>query len=959
MSWRSHRRHRSGPRLDGIEQLEGRALLSITASSFGQDVLKTGPSTIDLAPNVQDSDPHASVTFDLVSTTTTDGGAVSINASSGLVRFTPAANSPAQDSFQYFATDSDSDTSGTETVTLNVSSVAANPVAVSEVEGQSTIDLAILNLPGAVVDIASKPSYTFSTLQVEGASNGTVGLTDAKDGSFAYTPPSATFTGSVTISYEVSDATGSSASTVQINIGPIAADPVVWGTLASTSATIPSTVVPSLLDRIHDVSAHPAYTFSNAILPAGDGTITNLDPATGSFTYTAPVNTFTGTVPVEYTVSDGTNSTTGNVSIAVAPLVTDPVAVTELDHQTSVALTILNLAGAVQDVATNPTYTFSDLRIVDGGGSVPASGFDDSSMGTFTYTLPSSASAHPVHIAYAVTDGTNTASGVVTIELVGIVANPASSSALENTPSTLPSLAGRIVDVESKPTLTFSAPSVLAGDGTIEFTDTSMGVLSYTPPNANFTGTFPIQYTVSDGTNSTIGVLNLTVAPLVTSPLLVPVALETQSTTVPSLVASGNVQDVASQPSYTFSDLIVAPGDGTAQFTSTTTGALTYSPPSTTFFGVVQLTYTVTDGASNSATGSVLINVEQTIQPKNDGPIQAVAGQPLIIAAVDLVSNDSPAPDGLRLKVGSVDNAQNGTVVLNSNGSVTFTPVAEGPASFTYTDTDADNDASTVATVTLNVKLGPVITWLTPAAIVYGTRLSGAQLDAMANVPGTFNYGPQLGTLLDAGNGQTLVATFTPTDSVDYADATAKVLINVAQATTILDWPSPGTIPNDTPLGSAQLDATANVPGTFTYIPGAGTVLPAGNGQTLEVVFTPFDAVDYTEGEATTTINVQPAPPPGLTVHTHSFSGRVNRKIGGVIAQLHTTSSKPKASSYSALINWDDGDVQAGKLAKSGTHGFTLTATHKYRVAGNYQASVTISDRYGDSVTESFVVSVH
>ena len=56
-----------------------------------------------------------------------------------------------------------------------------------------------------------------------------------------------------------------------------------------------------------------------------------------------PDAAFTGVVPVQYSVSDGTNSTTGDVSIVVEPLVTQPVTVTELDHQKSVSLTILNL----------------------------------------------------------------------------------------------------------------------------------------------------------------------------------------------------------------------------------------------------------------------------------------------------------------------------------------------------------------------------------------------------------------------------------------------------------------------------------------------------------------------------------------------------------------------------------------------------------------------------------------
>ncbi len=958
MSSRLHnRRRRARPWCGRIEELEHRTLLTLTAAAFSDNVLQGTATQIELGPFVQDSDPSATLTFALVSTTTTEGGQASVNPKTGLVNYTPALNSPSPDSFQYVASDSDGNTSAPETVTLNLSSVAANPVVVSEVEGQAAIGLTILNLPGAVQDTASNPSYTFSNALVGGSDNGIVNFTNTMNGAFTYTPPSLNFTGDVTISYQTSDGTGTSSSTVEIDIGPIAADPVSWGTLSSSTATIPATSVPSLLQRIHDVAAKPAYTFSNPIIAAGEGTISNLDSATGAFDYTAPSATFTGVVPVVYTVSDGTNSTTGDVSIVVAPLVTQPDTVTELDHQSTISLTILDLAGAVQDIASKPTYTFSDLRIVDGGGSIATGGFDDPTVGAFTYTLPSAATPHPVHIEYSVSDGTNTANGTVTIQLVGIEANAANFTVLQNTQATLPALDGRIIDAQSSPTFTFSSPTVPADDGTVQFTDTTMGVLGYTPPNATFTGTFPVQYTVSDGTNSTSGVLNLTVAPLITIPLLIPVALQTQPTNVPSLVASGNVQDIASNPSYTFSKPIVAPGDGTVQLTSATTGTLTYTPPFASFFGVVQVTYTVTDGASDSATGTVIINVVQTIQPTNDGPIAAVAGRPLTIRASQLLGNDIAAPDGLSPSIGSVGNASNGTVVLNSNGSVTFTPTGEGQASFTYMDTDADRDASLVATVTLNVKLGTTINWANPAAIVYGTALGSEQLDAIASVPGTLNYAPAAGTVLRAGD-QTLVVTFTPTDTADYAGASATVQINVAQATTFITWPSPGNIVHGTPLSSLQLDASASEPGTFTYIPAAGSVLRVGAGQTLVVVFTPYDATDYTTGRATAIINVQPAPPPGLTVQTHSFAGRPRRKVGGVIAVLKTTLSKLKTTYYSALINWGDGVVQNGKLAKSGTHGFKLNATHTYRKAGSYLASVAISDPLGNSVTESFSVFI-
>ena len=546
----------------------------------------------------------------------------------------------------------------------------------------------------------------------------------------------------------------------------------------------------------------------------------------------------------------------------------------ELDNQSTVTLTIANLPSAVQDTSSNPTYTFSNLRVADGGGSVPAHGFSDASVGAFTYTLPSPASPRSVHIDYSVSDGTNTADGVLTIQLVGIVANPANTSVLQNHQSTLPALAGRVVDVKSAPTLTFSNPTVPNGDGTVQFTNTTTGILSYSTPNKTFTGVFPVQYKVSDGTNSTTGVLNLTVAPLITTPLLIPAALQTQPTIVPSLVASDNVLDITSTPSYTFSNLVVAPGDGTAQFTNTTTGALTYTPPSSAFFGVVQVTYAVTDGA-NSTSGDVVINVEQTIQPRNDGPISAAMGRPLVIAASQLLGNDTKAPDGLPLSIGSVGNATNGSVVLNSNGSVTFTGTAKGPASFTYTDTDAESDASTVATVTLDVKLATTVYWSTPADIVYGTALTGTQLDATASVAGTFAYTPAANTVLNAGYGQTLSVTFTPNDAADYAITTSTVVINVAQATTTINWANPANIIYGTALGGTQLDATASVPGSFNYIPAAGTVLPVGNGQSLTVYFTPFDATDYAAAAASTTINVDSAAPPGLSVQTRSFSGRV------------------------------------------------------------------------------------
>ncbi|MCX6537561.1 MAG: hypothetical protein NT151_01305 [Acidobacteria bacterium] len=76
------------------------------------------------------------------------------------------------------------------------------------------------------------------------------------------------------------------------------------------------------------------------------------------------------------------------------------------------------------------------------------------------------------------------------------------------------------------------------------------------------------------------------------------------------------------------------------------------------------------------------------------------------------------------------------------------------------------------------VRTTPTITWATPASVVAGTVLGGTQLNATANVQGTFAYSPAAGTVLTAGT-QTLSTTFTPTDTTNYATATATVTIVV------------------------------------------------------------------------------------------------------------------------------------------------------------------------------------
>ncbi len=201
----------------------------------------------------------------------------------------------------------------------------------------------------------------------------------------------------------------------------------------------------------------------------------------------------------------------------------------------------------------------------------------------------------------------------------------------------------------------------------------------------------------------------------------------------------------------------------------------------------------------------------------------------------------------------------------NSNGVYIVIPsgaLALGTDTLTasYTSTSLDySDASGSTTIIVTApKPVPTITWAAPAAITYGTALSATQLNATASVAGTFTYSPALGAVLTAGQ-HTLSAVFTPTDSADYSSTVATVTLTVNRATPVITWPTPATVPTGTTLGATQLNATANVSGTFTYIPAAGTYFSSPGSFGLSVSFAPIDSTDYASTSAAVTLTVVPA----------------------------------------------------------------------------------------------------
>jgi hypothetical protein len=100
----------------------------------------------------------------------------------------------------------------------------------------------------------------------------------------------------------------------------------------------------------------------------------------------------------------------------------------------------------------------------------------------------------------------------------------------------------------------------------------------------------------------------------------------------------------------------------------------------------------------------------------------------------------------------------------------------------------------------------------------------------------------------------TLTATFPA--NANFATSTSPgVLVTVTQTPTSLTWPTPAAIEYGTPLGSAQLDATASVAGVITYSPAAGTVLLPGANK-VTATFVPTDNFNFAGVIGSQTITV-------------------------------------------------------------------------------------------------------
>ena len=253
---------------------------------------------------------------------------------------------------------------------------------------------------------------------------------------------------------------------------------------------------------------------------------------------------------------------------------------------------------------------------------------------------------------------------------------------------------------------------------------------------------------------------------------------------------------------------------------------------------------------SYATTGTLTVSaVPLTITANNDSKIY---GQTKTYGAGSTAFTSTGLQNGET--IGSVTLASSGGVATASVAGSPYAIIPSAPTGGTFT---LGNYTPTYNAGTLTVtQATPSITWAAPAAITYGTALSGTQLNASSTVAGAMAYTPALGAVPSAGT-QTLSVTLTPTDATDYTTATQTVSLVVNKATPTITWAAPSAITYGTALSGTQLNASSTVAGSMAYTPALGAVPSAGT-QTLSVTLTPTDATDYTTATQTVSLVVNP-----------------------------------------------------------------------------------------------------
>jgi VCBS repeat-containing protein len=318
-------------------------------------------------------------------------------------------------------------------------------------------------------------------------------------------------------------------------------------------------------------------------------------------------------------------------------------------------------------------------------------------------------------------------------------------------------------------------------------------------------------------------------------------------------------------------------------------GSFTYAPVAN-FNGTDRFTYKVTDSdGAESSPATVTI----TVTPVNDPPV--ALGETYVTAedttltapAPGVLANDTDV-DGSALSAVVESTASSGALVLNADGSFTYTPAPNfnGTDQFTYRATDGALSSTATVTIRVTPVNDPPLALGDSYRTPRGTPLRVAAPGVLSNdgdvdstsLTAIFVAAPSHGTVSLASDGSftyTPSATFVGVDSFQYKASDGAAESNVATVSITVEQTSgapiarddsftarknlprlvlaPGVLANDTSATGAKLTAV------LVRQPSHGVVLLLPNGAFLYLPFPNFvgtDAFLYKASDGISTSNV-------------------------------------------------------------------------------------------------------
>ncbi|MCX8813709.1 tandem-95 repeat protein [Vibrio parahaemolyticus] len=539
------------------------------------------------------------------------------------------------------------------------------------------------------VDDEDKDTLSVENLIID-KGNGT--LVDNGDGTWTFTPQidddtEVSFTFDIIDDEDLVVSGSANLDILPINDAPNAENDVIT-TEEDTAVTI------GVLVNDSDVEGD-ALSIQSASVPKEQGTVEVVD---GKLVFT-PAENFNGEATISYIVTDGDLTDEAKVSVTVTPVNDSPVAVDDTTSiQEDTAVTI--------DVLTNDTDVDGDKLSIESASVPKEQGTVEVVDGKLVFT-PAENFNGDAEITYTVTDGELTDEAKVTVTV-----NPVND---------MPTI--KVDAVESITEDAVSTDTVLA-TLTVRDTDTPEDQLTVSLEN-NSNGYFVLvgnevkltQAGVDAVNNDELNLKDLTISASVSDGIN-PTASDSDSLIVNRVNDAPTVENtIADQvlsedfASYTI-DLNDAfkDSDSALEFSvsgnsnvlvSIENGIATISPTAD-WNGSETLTFTATDPSGESVSQTVNFTVAPVADIVAD-KTTVVEDTPTIIK---VLGNDTFEGDDKVVSLDTNNGPANGTVSVNPDGSVTYTPNDNyhGADSFTYIVTSGGVSEST----TVNVDVTPV-----------------------------------------------------------------------------------------------------------------------------------------------------------------------------------------------------------------------------------------------------------